>query len=230
MNQDDDDEEEKSLVVLRHDREYSFKIIARNTDTDMDMDTDTDTDTDTRNTERLVIFMFLNSIRTIFSWSYDYSSHKTIPPGVNDDVVDDDDDDDGATEVQTTNFCFLTIFHHDHHKIKDNNSSSRLVVVVLEAGKRRILELYYTIIHEFQNILLCFRVVPTSWHNRVSFPSPSIHPVSFCYAFLIARNLFFVVSNISYILSYAVCARSNSVSWCSFSSSRNAVNRRKLSW
>ena len=67
MNQDDDDEEEKSLVVLRHDREYSFKIIARNTDTDMDMDTDTDTDTDTRNTERLVIFMFLNSIRTIFS-------------------------------------------------------------------------------------------------------------------------------------------------------------------
>ena len=52
-----------------------------------------------------MLYFISNFIRTIFSWSYDYSSHKIIPPGVNDDGVDDDvddddDGDDGATEVQ----------------------------------------------------------------------------------------------------------------------------------
>ena len=38
--------------------------------------------------------------------------------------------------------------------------------------------MYYTTTKELRNTLLSFRVVaPTSWHNRVSFPPPSIPPV-----------------------------------------------------
>ena len=59
-------------------------------------------------------------------------THKTISPGVNDDVDDDDDEDngDGATEVQT-NFVssqyFVTI-----------TKSKIIVVVVIVAGKKEV--------------------------------------------------------------------------------------------
>ena len=57
-----------------------------------------------------------------------------------------------------------------------------VVVVVVVAGKKTILVLCYIIRHKCRNTPTFFVVVAptTSWHNRVSFPSPSISSVSVC--------------------------------------------------
>ena len=80
--------------------------------------------------------MFPNSIRTIFSWSYDYSSHKTIPPG------DDDDDRDGATEVQT-NF-----YHSQYYTMITTKSKIKIILI-------------HTISYELNKYMTC--CFPSLW-------------------------------------------------------------------
>ena len=58
-----------------------------------------------------LLYFISNFIRTIFLQSYDYLSHKSIPPGVN-----DDDDDVDNCEIITRALRVVLPCHHHRHR------------------------------------------------------------------------------------------------------------------